>query len=267
MVDCGYPIVDAIKMKAATRLQSNHVNWWRLVWCHERCHKPENEARRQAMGNEIVQLGAGLVCMKKAKQFGLWIEREPRPVYVLVTDWREAQPCMHAVSQHSNNNRPIFTIVICDSERQQSRAAEWAKHLPADVGMVQVHERSHIPGALLGGFLRKFFGRQIDLALPAKVDPTPLYALERALAGITILDDTEDSTTEQNEEVKPPSCLDLPPTILCSQNVFRNANDQDGHIGVDRTYTPASHYNVCTSLWRQPCVTMSHIVEQPRWGI
>lgn len=131
--------------------------WWRLVWCHERCHKQENEARCRAMREVTAELGASLITLKKAGQFGLWIERAQRPLYVLITDWREAQPCIQALEHHKGRNFPILTVVLCESPRQYSRASEWARRLTSNVGPVHVCDRNKIPQNLLAGLIHRFF--------------------------------------------------------------------------------------------------------------
>lgn len=132
--------------------------WWRIVWCHERCHKQENQARCQALRGSVNDTGALLVCLKKAVQFALWVKRTSRPPYVLVTDWREAQPCVQALGAATDVSLPFLIVVLCDSPRQYGKASEWAKGFPNVVGPVCVCERSNIPPALLGGIVRKHFG-------------------------------------------------------------------------------------------------------------
>lgn len=132
--------------------------WWRLLWCHERCHKGENEDWRMEMRDTAQDYGAALICLKKARQFGSWMDRALRPPFVLVTDWREAQPCIQAISQHKGRNCPVMTVVICDSKRQLSRASEWASRLGPEVGAVQVFEKDAIPTSLLAGLIFKCFG-------------------------------------------------------------------------------------------------------------
>jgi len=145
--------------------------WWRLVWCHERCHKSEHEGRRQAIRRSVQDAGASLICFKKAKQFSLWIERAPRPLFVLVTDWREAQPCMQSIMQHLGQNHPVLTVVLCESPRQLGRAADWAHNLPPSMGAVRVHERTKLPKLLLSGLIRQCFGDS-DVTSTGAVDMT-----------------------------------------------------------------------------------------------
>eukprot|EP00971_Amphidinium_carterae_P109896 2176971-Amphidinium_carterae.1 len=48
--------------------------------------------------------------MSQARQFCAWIERSKRPPFVLITDWREAQPCLRAVTQHGGSNIPSHMV-------------------------------------------------------------------------------------------------------------------------------------------------------------
>lgn len=133
--------------------------WWRLVWCHERCYKLENDTLRQEIVSVVQSYGASLVCLKKARRFGLWMERTAGPWYVLVTDWREAQPCMHAILQ-SSGSKPLQTVVLCSSQKQYRRAQEWAASLVDDAGIVHVCEVDDIPETLLAGVIRRCFGQE-----------------------------------------------------------------------------------------------------------
>eukprot|EP00443_Scrippsiella_acuminata_P029757 CAMPEP_0115259308 /NCGR_PEP_ID=MMETSP0270-20121206/47755_1 /TAXON_ID=71861 /ORGANISM="Scrippsiella trochoidea, Strain CCMP3099" /LENGTH=399 /DNA_ID=CAMNT_0002675109 /DNA_START=102 /DNA_END=1301 /DNA_ORIENTATION=+ len=145
---------------------------WYLIWCHERCHKEENEACRQALQDEIRGHGASLVCLKKAGQFGLWLQRNPDARYALVTDWREAKPCMEAVESHV----PMLAIVVCDMARQATRAMEWTHSLEITLARtVTICERSCIPVDLLGGLVRKCFSEDSGLAgaRPKPAAPAP----------------------------------------------------------------------------------------------
>jgi len=130
---------------------------WQLVWCYERCHKAENQAQRQVIKRVARTVGASLVCLKKARQFGAWMDRSERSPFVLVTDWREAQPCLRAVTQHSGPNVPAHMVVLCEGRRQYMRALDWARVLRPDVGLVHICERSAIPEWLLNGVIKACF--------------------------------------------------------------------------------------------------------------
>jgi len=136
--------------------------WWRLVWCHEHCHKRENEKRRQALRSSLQGLGASLVCLKKANQFAEWDGRPTRTTFALVTDWREAQPCIAYLAQPDVTARPMCMIVLCDSQRQFGRASQWASNLPPEIGSVIVCEKGNIPPTLLNGLIHQCFGRGTD---------------------------------------------------------------------------------------------------------
>jgi len=193
-IDSMYDLALALKEAAANAVQesqyppamqegvdkSGEREWWRMVWCYERCHKAENEIRRKGFAQEAAKIGAGLVMFKKAKQFNLWIQRAVRPIYILITDWREAQPCTQAISDHFSHNRPIMTIVLCDSHRQAGRALEWANNrAPGDCGPVRVCNRENIQPNLINGLLRKYFSvdegqSEVDSdIMPRAVVPEP----------------------------------------------------------------------------------------------
>lgn len=136
--------------------------WWRIVWCHERCHKQENQVRCQGLRGSVNETGALLVCLKKAVQFALWVRRSPRPPFVLVTDWREAQPCMQCLGTSPEVSKPFLAVVLCESQRQYSKASDWARSLPAEVGPICVCERADIPAELLSGIIRRHFSPSSD---------------------------------------------------------------------------------------------------------
>jgi len=118
---------------------STNSTWtWRLVWCHERCHKQENEGLRRILGDAARSAGASLVCLKKASKFAVWLRSAQRPPYVLLTDWRELKPCINTAKQVHISNQPTFTIVFCKDARHYERACAWAKSLPPRADPVHV---------------------------------------------------------------------------------------------------------------------------------
>jgi len=100
---------------------------WRLVWCHERCHKQESEARRRLLSEAAREAGAHLMCHKKASTFAMWLAHTQRAPFVLLTDWREVKPCMEAVAQQPPHNQPALTVVLAELPRQFDRASAWAQ--------------------------------------------------------------------------------------------------------------------------------------------
>jgi hypothetical protein len=138
---------------------------WYMVWCHERCHKSENRHRCQWACQALAQRGGRLVCFKKARRFAAWINRAPQPRFSLITDWREAQACILAISQNTLNV-PEFTAVVCDSDRQVRRAREW---VAAHAGYELVLEKWNIPPDLSGGLVRSFFDKRRD-GIPSTED-------------------------------------------------------------------------------------------------
>jgi hypothetical protein len=112
--------------------------WWRLVWCHERCHKEECAEQRQDMSDAAQEYDGSLVCLKKADKFTTWLEHALRPPYILLTTWREAQPCMQAVARTQPQNKPRLTIVHCEGPRQFARATNWARTVSSQAGPILV---------------------------------------------------------------------------------------------------------------------------------
>jgi len=180
--------------------------WWRLVWCHERCHKPEHEDRCHTIQAEIHDLGASLVCLKKASKFACWLQRAPRPLYVLITDWREAQPCVQFLGESSQQpriSRPAFTLVLCSTSRQASRAAEWVRGVSSSVGPVFVCESSNVPASLLNGLVQRHFGSATSRGTAAS------YGRYKASAQPPEAD--EDEEEEEEEEEGEPQATQGPP--------------------------------------------------------
>mmetsp|Transcript_55967 Transcript_55967/g.157711 ORF Transcript_55967/g.157711 Transcript_55967/m.157711 type:complete len:339 (+) Transcript_55967:56-1072(+) len=121
--------------------------WWRLVWCHERCHKQECEPRRKFIGEQAGEAGADMVCLKKAGKFAMWLAQAQRPSFALLTDWREVKPCLQTAAAHRPQNRPAFTIILAELPRHHERASAWAQglspradpvHICQDVGALKM---------------------------------------------------------------------------------------------------------------------------------
>eukprot|EP00448_Togula_jolla_P039255 CAMPEP_0170625878 /NCGR_PEP_ID=MMETSP0224-20130122/31022_1 /TAXON_ID=285029 /ORGANISM="Togula jolla, Strain CCCM 725" /LENGTH=417 /DNA_ID=CAMNT_0010952539 /DNA_START=19 /DNA_END=1272 /DNA_ORIENTATION=+ len=113
--------------------------WWRLVWCHERCHKEDCDAQRQMLAKHAEALGGTLVCLKKASKFHLWQRRTARPPYILLTDWREVKPCRDYLSGMPRSSLPSLTVVLCEVQRHFERASEWASSLDPSAGQGKLH--------------------------------------------------------------------------------------------------------------------------------
>jgi len=138
------------------------VNPLTLIWCHERCHKNENQARRDAFQSSATLTGAQALLCKKTKQFSHWLERSTgEERYVLITDWREAQPCMQVIAKSLADSTPHasmeMVIVLCESEKQGIRAIEWRQSLDPQQGSVHVYQRDSLPATLLDGLVKHVF--------------------------------------------------------------------------------------------------------------
>jgi len=132
----------------------------RLIWCHEHCHNIENRERRQVIRQSMSEIGWSVTFHKKALQFSKWVEEVPKTTgekYILVMGWREAQPCLRYLVQH-RSNLPLMTVVVCNSKKQQNRAATFVQSLPSALGTVHVCVQDEIPDCLFNGRIRHCFG-------------------------------------------------------------------------------------------------------------
>jgi len=119
-----------------------------LVWCNEHIHKPQCDAQRIAVSTAVAQAGARLLCLKKGAQFNTWAAAASRPPFVLLTNWREAKPCMAAAQQHPWSD-PVFTVVICEQHVQYMRARAWLENDQRLAQHVQVVDDSACPRLLV----------------------------------------------------------------------------------------------------------------------
>mmetsp|Transcript_55968 Transcript_55968/g.157716 ORF Transcript_55968/g.157716 Transcript_55968/m.157716 type:complete len:302 (+) Transcript_55968:56-961(+) len=144
--------------------------WWRLVWCHERCHKQECEPRRKFIGEQAGEAGADMVCLKKAGKFAMWLAQAQRPSFALLTDWREVKPCLQTAAAHRPQNRPAFTIILAELPRHHERASAWAQGLSPRADPVHICQDV----SQLNMFIADLVGRLASsAALRAQVQPLP----------------------------------------------------------------------------------------------
>lgn len=115
---------------AAARPRGARDERWYAIWCHEKVHKPRCLACRTLV-RECLETSQGhLVCLKKPIKFEEYMKRELRYIrrgekpYVLITDWREAKPCMTTLELFPDSPPELFAI-ICESKKQASRARDW----------------------------------------------------------------------------------------------------------------------------------------------
>mmetsp|Transcript_47807 Transcript_47807/g.137682 ORF Transcript_47807/g.137682 Transcript_47807/m.137682 type:complete len:278 (-) Transcript_47807:109-942(-) len=133
---------------------------WRFIWCHERCHKPENDVRRQAMTDVAAKRGGSAMCFKKAKQLGRWIANGERPKFVLVTDWREAQPTATELAQTGGVDHMTLMVVLCEGHAQLKKAAAWARLADLHKSIIerlQLVDVEAIPKDLFDGLIHRCF--------------------------------------------------------------------------------------------------------------
>lgn len=136
---------------------------WRLLWCQERCFKLENTSCRHALRYGAERMGGAAVCLKKALHFGRWVEQDgPTVPYVLITDWREAQPLMGFL-EREDAHKPTSLVLMCDSKRQWCRASRWSQSLEPQLFPIIVCDKSSIPPMLLNGLIYYCFSSSSPL--------------------------------------------------------------------------------------------------------
>jgi len=111
---------------------------WRAVWCHERCFRPECKTARNEFAMVVRNACGSLLCFKKSQQFVLWLAMKQMTSYFLLTDWREAKPCINALQEADVTYWPFRIIVLCDTAKQFEKASHWAEQ-NSQVHMHDIH--------------------------------------------------------------------------------------------------------------------------------
>lgn len=110
---------------------------WLMIWCHERCYKPERSELRAHLTDVAMSLNAGILCMKKAVKYETWMKRSNSRTHVLITDWREAKPCLQAMQDGGQREWPETMIILCDLPKSHENAVSWAAK--QDVSKCKLH--------------------------------------------------------------------------------------------------------------------------------
>eukprot|EP00931_Biecheleriopsis_adriatica_P099260 TRINITY_DN7365_c0_g1_i1.p1 TRINITY_DN7365_c0_g1~~TRINITY_DN7365_c0_g1_i1.p1 ORF type:complete len:261 (-),score=42.56 TRINITY_DN7365_c0_g1_i1:127-909(-) len=105
---------------------------WHLVWCNERCFKPEAAGLRSMLQVVALEGGGSIICYKK--------EQSP---YVLLCAWREVKPCLEGLERNQVQQQPLAIGVHTETAPSHERASEWARTLPA--GTVTVFDELRAP--------------------------------------------------------------------------------------------------------------------------
>eukprot|EP00929_Paragymnodinium_shiwhaense_P083040 TRINITY_DN44080_c0_g1_i1.p1 TRINITY_DN44080_c0_g1~~TRINITY_DN44080_c0_g1_i1.p1 ORF type:complete len:426 (-),score=99.58 TRINITY_DN44080_c0_g1_i1:366-1565(-) len=111
-----------------------------VLLCQERCHKNESVEATQALSDALEPLGGAVTCMKKARVMERWLSKPiaSKP-FILLTDWREAQPCMQVLSSlkpaadAAPAGPPALTVIFCSTSRQVKRASTWLSTLDVEL--------------------------------------------------------------------------------------------------------------------------------------
>eukprot|EP00442_Polarella_glacialis_P005043 CAMPEP_0115071812 /NCGR_PEP_ID=MMETSP0227-20121206/13883_1 /TAXON_ID=89957 /ORGANISM="Polarella glacialis, Strain CCMP 1383" /LENGTH=296 /DNA_ID=CAMNT_0002458491 /DNA_START=210 /DNA_END=1100 /DNA_ORIENTATION=- len=121
----------------STRQKASTPRFWALVWVHEKCHKPENVELRTNLVQLVQKASGGAVCIKKAQKFQEWLLTNTLP-YVLLTDWREAKPCLESIEEQGLQP-PARVVIVAESPTIHARASVYFKPHPSNrTGNVRV---------------------------------------------------------------------------------------------------------------------------------
>lgn len=131
---------------SAGEARSQYSREWEVVWCHERCFKPEAQPFRKKIRVLANMHRADLGSVKKIEKLLLHfqhLEKQVPPVrfqfFGIATDWREAKPCLKILRRTEDIQsgiqltsvhaqiRPKFLVVFCENELQHKKAIHWAE--------------------------------------------------------------------------------------------------------------------------------------------
>jgi len=112
--------------------------WWTLIWCQESCNKQECTLKRTVINDTAHDMGATLVCFKKAAKFATVMEQFNQSPYGLLTDWKESKPCLAAAEARPPSARPAFVVIYCELRKCRERATAWAGARPPGATPVRI---------------------------------------------------------------------------------------------------------------------------------
>lgn len=96
-----------------------------LLWCHERCYKADKECDRDVLNEAAHRAGMKSIALKKSTNYARWCENHGSTPHILVTNWREAKPCVLAMQAGPNASWPSVMIVLCETPRDVQRVSRW----------------------------------------------------------------------------------------------------------------------------------------------
>eukprot|EP00427_Karlodinium_veneficum_P015927 CAMPEP_0169125758 /NCGR_PEP_ID=MMETSP1015-20121227/35068_1 /TAXON_ID=342587 /ORGANISM="Karlodinium micrum, Strain CCMP2283" /LENGTH=228 /DNA_ID=CAMNT_0009189341 /DNA_START=43 /DNA_END=729 /DNA_ORIENTATION=+ len=110
-----------------------------LVWCSENCYRSQTEELRKLLVAIAQKYDTELVCLKKVDRYIAWLSSPSsfQRHYTLLTDWREAKPCVQAFTEGAAAV-PVAMFVYCDNALTFRRASAWARKLDPKLGRVHV---------------------------------------------------------------------------------------------------------------------------------
>jgi len=130
---------------------------WRAIWCCERSYKKEEVPLLNSIMHAVTSLGGALINYKKAKTFEARVPRLPTQPYALITDGREARPCVRALEDMSDEHQPAIMIVLTEEAKHAARVASWARSMKAEgmrVPITIIRDPSELARLLVGSRLQ-----------------------------------------------------------------------------------------------------------------
>lgn len=124
----------------AQATKGSDTEQWKLIWCHERCYKAELSDFRLSLTEAADKAGYEVICFKKVTGFKKWIAEVAIPPSVLLTDWREAKPCVEVLDKSQTTFKVV--IVYVSDDKQLRAASKWAQALPAQEHVRIIRSRS-----------------------------------------------------------------------------------------------------------------------------
>lgn len=104
-----------------------------VMWCDERCFKPDHESQRAQLSKVTKACGGEFISCRKAGRFSSWLDTvnaRPGHSYRVIASWREAKPCFLAMTV--KDLIPDVFVVLCESPVFEKRASKWATSIHAD---------------------------------------------------------------------------------------------------------------------------------------
>mmetsp|Transcript_90641 Transcript_90641/g.255548 ORF Transcript_90641/g.255548 Transcript_90641/m.255548 type:complete len:295 (-) Transcript_90641:55-939(-) len=130
--------------RGGTKRWSHDTFEWCLIWCHERCHKLDRASVREELWRMASAAGGRLCCMKKGQKYADWAKSSglaQGTPHVLLTDWREAKPCLEKMACMAGAfAMPSAILLLNEDPKHEPRIRDWAESVVVEgmFGPIQV---------------------------------------------------------------------------------------------------------------------------------